>query len=98
MLNTNYLLQFEFFTFFGLRKKLKTVSFMKKKYLLVSLVLVAALAIVYPWRLSSHRVVPFFGECGDPTNPYGCSNPCTCAQSGCHPCATGNGLCPGKIG
>jgi Secretion system C-terminal sorting domain/Reeler domain len=52
---------------------------MKRKYLLLSLVLVAAMAILNTKKASSNKAFPLPGEVNDPISPT------TCAQSGCHP-------------
>ncbi|HWB64796.1 MAG TPA: T9SS type A sorting domain-containing protein [Chitinophagales bacterium] len=58
---------------------------MKRKYLLLSVALVALFALMNTTRVSSNKAFPLPGEVGDPTNPNGCNTSCTCAQSGCHP-------------
>ena len=54
---------------------------MKKKYLLLSFVIICALGIISTTNVNSHIVFPPAGYCGDPTAipPY-----VTCASSGCH--------------
>ncbi len=51
---------------------------MKKKYLLLSFVLVCALAVLNTSKVSSNKTFPPVGSCGDPTSNV------TCIQSGCH--------------
>lgn len=51
---------------------------MKRKYLLLSFMLVAVLGILNTTKVNSHIIYPPYGSCGDPVNPA------TCAQSGCH--------------
>ncbi|MDB5282160.1 MAG: hypothetical protein JWO06_1235 [Bacteroidota bacterium] len=52
---------------------------MRKKYLVLSVVLVAMLAIINTPKVNSHIIYPPVASCGDPTNAG-----ITCAQSGCH--------------
>jgi len=71
---------------------------MKKKYLLMSFVIICALGIISTTNVNSHIVFPPAGYCGDPTGfpPY-----VTCATSGCHggnPQAVTSGLLGLKIG
>jgi len=51
---------------------------MKRKYLLMSIVMVALLAIINTSTVNSKIVFPPYGSCGDPVNTT------TCVQSGCH--------------
>ena len=51
---------------------------MKRKYLLLSFVLVCVLALINTTKVNSHIINPPYGSVGDPVYTT------TCAQSGCH--------------
>jgi hypothetical protein len=60
---------------------------MRRKYLLTSFMLVAALLILITGKVSSHIKFPPAGSCGDPTDSIYCTQLpqlSTCAQCSCH--------------